>query len=339
MIRFFFFLFAGVFKSIYLKSNILFNMKRKTLYVLATTAIIGVGIVIINACSKSDSNLQMKKGHEYKEFVPSQEEVISLIKTFNAAYNNYRLGLKTGKDVPLNEALWNLEAGVNYEFCEPAEYLNNFSSDSTFVTVNVIDGSNGELLVPGDELMNAYTELLAFTNDQLNEGSGQDIFMLADIELKDVTGQEATFKMTSEKGHPSLPSCEIEDDDYWFFADSLGKCDIYSGPGIGQDASTRINYKLNCLSRSCNGTVFYTNIDTYYWVPSSPAASSNTCCDPQDMNFFIDEAWYTIDYYQPTGKVYIDCIYTYDVIQDDEWGHIFKELSYGVYNCKTLETK
>ncbi|OQX72324.1 MAG: hypothetical protein B6D61_14055 [Bacteroidetes bacterium 4484_249] len=193
--------------------------------------------------------------------------------------------------------------------------------------------------MPADELMNAYTELLAFTNDQLNGSNGQDVFMLADVELKNVSGQEATFKMTSEKGHPSMPSCEIEDDDWWYFADSLGKCDIYSGSGIGQDASTRTNYILNCVSRSCNGTVFYSNITTYYWVPSTPAANSNTCCDPQYMDFCLDEAWYTIDYYQPSGKVYIDCIYTGDVIQDDECGHIFKELSYGVYNCKPLETK
>ncbi|OQX76040.1 MAG: hypothetical protein B6D61_09405, partial [Bacteroidetes bacterium 4484_249] len=202
---------------------------------------------------------------------------------------------------------------------------------------------NGELLVPADELMNAYTELLAFTNDQLNGSNGQDqdVFMLADVELKNVSGQEATFKMTSEKGHPSVPSCEIEDNDYWYFANGLGKCGIYSGTGIGQDASTRINYILNCYSRSCNGTVFYTNITTYTGLGASPAASSNTCCDPPEMNLFVNQAWETIDFNQPSGKVYIDCVYSCNVIPGGggNWGHWFTELRYGVFNCKPLETK
>ena len=220
-------------------------------------------------------------------------------------------------------------------------YLNNFSADSTFVTVNVIDDGNGELLVSNDDLMCAYTDFLAFTNNHLNSGSGQDVFMLADVELKDVSDQQATFKMTSEKGHPSVPSCEIEDDDYWYFANELGKCDIYSGTGIGQDASTRINYILNCYSRSCNGTVFYTNITTYTGLGASPAANSNTCCDPQDMNWFVNDAWETIDFNQPSGKVYIDCVYSCWVIPGGggSWGHLFTELRYGVYNCKPLETK
>ncbi|MBC8485236.1 MAG: hypothetical protein H8D45_04255 [Bacteroidetes bacterium] len=315
-------------------------MKKKTLLILAAIAITGIGAVIINACSKSDSNLQTQKSYEYKEFIPAQEDVVFLIEEFNAAYKEHNLGYKSGEDMPLNEALWNLEAGVNYEFCEPKDHLNNLSTDSTFVTVNLINGENGELLVPGDDLMDAYTDLLAFTNNQLNGGNEQMVLMVADVELKDVAGQEATFKMTTEKGHPSPPSCEIEDDDYWYYANELGKCGPYVGQQIGKDASTRMNYILNCTAYSCpGGTVFFTSITTYLLVPAG-GDYPNTCYDPQSMQYLLDDNWDRIDYYQPTGKVYIDCIYIDDVIPGGSlWGHIFEELRYGVLNCKPNETK
>ena len=311
-------------------------MKKKTLTLLTVIALAVAGILIMNACTKNESNVQTQKSYRYVEFMPSQEDVIPLIKDFNAVYKNYEQGLKSGTDYPLNEALWNLEAGVNYSFCEENYVISISSIDSSFFTTDV-KMENGNIMISNEELMSTYGNILNFTSSQLNS---QKKFLVTDISLKSINNQEVIFKVTTVTGNnPSIPSCNIENDDYWYFANGHGKCGSFNGQQVGKDASTRMNFLLNCIDYACNGSVFFTGIQTLYGTPAG-GDNEYTCYNPSQMQMLYDDNIQIIEDNRPENTVYIDCIYTCDLIGGGNlWGHVFDEIRYGVLNCKPDDTK
>jgi hypothetical protein len=291
----------------------------------------------MNACTKNESNVQTQKSYRYVEFMPAQEDVIPLIKDFNAVYKNYEQGLKSGVDYPLNEALWNLEAGVNYEYRSVKDGLANLTEDSTFVTVPVTVDANGNYIVNGDDLAIAYSNLLNFTDIQLTMGGENKKLLVADVSIKNVTPQSATMKMTTSSATPSTPSCDIENDDYWYPVMGDGKCGAYAGQNTGEDASTRINYILNdCYDYNCStGIVFFLNVETtdeifdeeHLWT-----GQFNDCLNPTDMQNDLDGAWYVINDNAPAQKDYISSSFTwnYNYIY---WVHYFSYIKYGIVRC------
>lgn len=312
-------------------------MKKNILISLSFIAIAGISIIIINACSKSENSLKTQKNYQYVEFVPEQDNIIPLIKNFLVSHGNFLSGIKVGEEYPLNEAIWNIEAGINYTYASSKEGLNDFVKDSTVFIMNVDEISPGDIQVNSNELNEVFTESLNFTDELLS--GNQRILLVAGVKLNEINATEAELKIFIISGIIPPQSCEIEVNDHWYFANGHGKCSPYSGYS-GKDASTRINWILNCTSYSCpGGSVFFTNPTDYTWVPTASAADEWYCSDQEDMEFFLSEAWYTIDYYKPSGKVFTNCIYTWDYIQGSYVGHTFEELHYAVLNCKPDETK
>jgi len=219
-------------------------MKRKTFTLLAIVDVAGMGLILINSCSKSENNLQKEKSFKFVDFSP-KGDVEALIKSFNDLYEEYKLGYKAGEVIPLNEALWNLEAGINYEFRSDKESLSDIENDTILIEVAVSTNGNGDLIVNSDDLMNSYEELLNFTNVQID---GNDkALLVSDVEYISSDGQTATLKMTTLAGSSGNNQCQINTDDYWRPTLQLGKCYPYEGQGIGIDADDRIRTILNCV--------------------------------------------------------------------------------------------
>ena len=316
-------------------------MKKKTLTLLAVIILAGAGILFMNACSKNENNVQTQKSYKYVEFMPSQEDVIPLIKDFNAVYKNYEQGLKSGTDYPLNEALWNLEAGVNYEYRSVKEGLANLMEDSTFVTIPVTVDDNGNYTINGDDLAIAYANLLNFTDVQLTMGGENKTLLVADVSIKDVTPQSATMKMTTSAATPSNPSCDIENDDYWYPTGGHGKCWNWIGQFLGEDASTRINFILNdCYDFDCEtGIVFISNVITLNDVFDTEIlwyGNFNECLYPNEMQNYLNAAWQVIDNNTPSQKEYISCYYTWTLFPNggnNYMTHYFENIKYGRVVC------
>ncbi len=332
-------------------------MKKRTLISVAMLASVVAGLIIINACSKSDSidkdQVVLKKENvQFNNFSPADEDILPLIEAFNSTHKQFKQGYKSGEDIEMNEALWTLEAGINYEFRSNKDSITSFVYDSTFVVVGTTTGENGELMANGDDLMVAYGDLLSFTNSELTENGETNYLFMADVEVIDVSGQTAMLKMTTAKGgNPSPWGCYVKDSDYWHPAIDMGYCDGDSvGLGQGQDGSTRLNGLLNsqrCMAWACTGDLYFTNIDTLeliFYYPNQNnencfwEGDDDDCLSPSDMNYWLDNGFYAIYGMKPQGKVFMDLFFNWDVITnyppyEDIYVHYIHWIRYGKLNC------
>jgi len=329
-------------------------MKKRTLITVAMLASVVAGLIIINACSKSDSIDKglvesKKKNLQFSNFTPADDDIVPLIEAFNSSYKQFKQGYKSGEYIEMNEALWTLEAGINYEFRSNKDSITDIIYDSTFVVVGTSAGENGELIANGDDLLEAYSDLLDYTNSELTQGGETYYLFMADIEVKELSDETITLKMTTAKV-PILPrpwSCYVQGSDYWYPVMGMGYCDGDSvGLGQGKDASTRLNGLFNkkkCMAYGCSGTIFFTNIDTYsyiYYYENQNnyncfwEGSSNECLSPQEMNYWLDNGFYAIDGMRPQGKVFMDIFFDWDVIVGNStYVHFIKWVRYGKLNC------
>jgi hypothetical protein len=276
--------------------------------------------------------------------MPDQGQVIPLITQFNESFQAHKQGLKSGGDLPLNEALWMLEAGVNYEFRSEKDSIVNVEYDTVFINAGLIEDENGNYLVTGDDLMTAYEYFLANTEENLSMGEEQKLLLLADVTINEIDENQVTFGMTTGKGTELPRRCEVKDDDYWYAADEFGQCGDYVGLNIGLDASNRINELLNskhCIKLECGngGTLFYTNIDTvemnteYWWNEDA-----DVCLEPDDIEYLWSLAETDIEYFRPTNKVFISTIYFDDFLYSTPpmWYHRIETTIYGKPNCTEI---
>jgi hypothetical protein len=320
-------------------------MKKPT-FLFAMLALTGISVVIINACSKSETGVEANKGYQYTEFMPDQGQVIPLITQFNESFQARKQGLKSGEDFPLNEALWMLEAGVNYEFRSEKDSIVNVEYDTVFMNAGLIEDETGNYLVTGDDLMTAYEYLLASTNEILSMGEEPKQLLLADVAIKEVADDQVIFGMTTGIGIELPRMCEVKPNDYWYAASCFGQCGEYQGQNYGLDASNRINELLNarhCMKLGCanGGTLFFTSIDTLVlYEGNGPngflfwSGDAMECLDPNDIEYWWAIAEDGIEENKPVGKVFIDVNYTWDFwYEPSTWFHKADPVRYGIVNC------
>ena len=332
-------------------------MKTRTLFTMVMLTSIVAVLIMINSCSKYESSemnqIESKKLNlQFQDFTPADEDIVALIEAFNSSYANFRLGYKSGEDIMLNEALWNLEAGVNYEFRSNKDSITDIVYDSTFVIISTSTNANDELIANIVDVMAAYSSLLSFTYSVLTENGQTNYLLMADVEVTELNDGSATVKMTSARGPISHKpwGCYVQNSDYWYPALGMGYCFGDSiGFGQGQDASTRLNGLFNnkkCMSYDCSGTIFFTNIVTYtniyfyenqYNVNCFWLGYINDCLNPQEMNYWLDNGFYAIDGMRPQGKVFIDIFFDWDIIPGNfsstSGVHYINWVRYGKLNC------
>jgi len=282
---------------------------KKLTFLFAMLALTGISVVMINACSKSETGLVANKGYQYTEFMPDKGQVIPLLTQFNESFQAHKQGLKSGGDLPLNEALWMLEAGVNYEFRSEKDNLEEFVYDSININIEIFIDENNVYMISGEQVYDNFSTLLSFTENELSENAGFKLLM-ADVEIIEVGQEYAELKMTTlAAGAPAKPwACFIQSNDYWYPVGGQGYCDgPNQGQGIGSDASTRINGILNtnhCMDYGCEGSVFFTNFLTYTMITDylNPYGNScfwegsdEDCLSPQEMQYWVDNAYYIIE--------------------------------------------
>ena len=323
-------------------------MKKKALLLLAVVAIAGIFVVVLNACSKTDSQTPNKEIFVYEEFIPAREDVIPLIKTFNTAYKNHKLGYKSGEDMPLNEAIWTLEAGVNYEFRWPKDSLIISMYDTAFFTANTSVNEIGQLIMSSDDLFEVYSELLYFNENALNETGQNFKLYFADVEINSYSENEIELIVTSGFGYPKPRVCFVNSEDYWYAANELGNCDIGEPLSGINDAADRINQLINnrnCSSLTCPGggevSSFHsiTNISLiydpityqyYFWN-----GFSTDCLEPNNIAYWQGIAETLIEDHRPPGKTFMDVIYSDAIIQNTNfWLHLADQVRYGIPNCE-----
>ncbi|MCF8369242.1 MAG: hypothetical protein K9G76_09380 [Bacteroidales bacterium] len=316
-------------------------MKKQVISLIAASLIIGVAIVSVISCSKTEQEKVNQQG-TITHFSPSQEMVEPTIKTFIQRFEDYKAGYKTGgEDIKLGEAIWTLEASVNYEYQGQKENLRDFENDSLFVSVDVFIGENNEYYLSEEDALELYSDIIDFTGDKLNTENAE--LLVADLEYSSVDNGNANMKLITVSGKGGFPDpCTLHSDDYWYAAFEAGRCNGLTG-GVGKDASNKINTLLNCTQ--ANG--YWTSIEavydiTQYFDPNlNPCfwgmgyqGSWDDCISPTEIDYWYDMAVYVIDEETPYGKEYIDCLFKdeYLLNTNDTWFHYFDHIRYGVLN-------
>ncbi len=315
------------------------QIKKQFLSLVAASLIIGVAIVSVISCSKTDQEKVNQKG-TITHFSPEKSMVEPTITKFIQRFEEYKEGYKTGgDDIKLGEAIWTLEAGVNYEFQSPKEELADFTSDSITFIVDVYIGEDNEYYITESDAMNLYNEMLYFTGNQV---SPEDIeLFVADLEAASVENGQAEMKFESVSGWGSIYQCTVNSEDYWYAAGDAGKCDIYQGQYIGMDAARRINILLNCVKLKVGywTDIYNTEDIVIYWDENyNPCfwgmeytGNYDECLNPENMQYWLGQAEYVIEDLKPAEKEVIDCRFIDDLlVGEGTWFHYFTNIRYGI---------
>ena len=304
-------------------------MKKHTLL-----AVIFLGIAVLS-CKKEELKNIKKDNLNHSEL--QGDEIISKIKTFKEAIAS----TEYEKQINLENAIWLLEASVNYDF-DYAEEIFDRSTYTTSVKLETSD-ANKEINVSSNNLKETYKEIKTIVNNYLSshKNSKIELIDLSFNKEKRNTVDVIITSGTSSQNMKILPDCQpFGTTDYW---DSYsGKCGSYSGQGTSSSAWQELMKKLNtkCVTLVCQngGRIVYTNISTIqingysmaydystlganilnpyditpqgdgitdfclYESEASNSGSLHTCLSPAEMNAYVNSIKYLANLNKPVGK-------------------------------------
>ena len=230
-------------------------MKTTTIASLTLIAALIMSGLIFNSCSKEEMGGQTTLNQNERA-----KEVFAKIQDFNTKVNYIRenSGYKSGEDMSLDSALWNLNAGLNLVNSNPDIYYKGFYVDSAFTNLSVVGGT-----VNLDDLAIAYFNIedSASLIENAAPYDEKDI-KFTFIDLKSNTDSTVLLKSTTivgEKGiDPDGPP--YAEGDNWRYGGEYGMCD---NPNTEGDAAINLRDTINArryLHVDDEGqTVFYTN--------------------------------------------------------------------------------
>lgn len=218
---------------------------------ILTILLISGIVLIFSSCEKQQSTIGAKD-----ETPENSLKIEQQIKGFLAKIENPQ---KDSESLLVEDAVWNIEAGLNYTTIETPEQFGNILIDSAKVEIPVSNGyiSMDDIAVAyamfEDSLSNFYA---ALDSDYLKYVTDISV-----IESNNNKSNTVTFKSTSLASRPNPVS--ITSDDYWYWGWELGMCDG-SGSYVGRDAADRImQVANNNIGVPVNGDYVYpTSIET-----------------------------------------------------------------------------
>ncbi|RLD59341.1 MAG: hypothetical protein DRJ05_06560 [Bacteroidetes bacterium] len=169
---------------------------------------------------------------------------------------------KSGEEMSLEDAMWNLTAGFNYENSMPDEIYDGFYVDSSFTYLDITDG-----MVNLDDLVSTYIQIDTYADAVLGDApfdEKENKFTFIDV--KSNNGQTVELVSTTIVGQkgidpgPDYPPYEEGND--WRYGDKLGTC---NNGNIQYDAADTLRDLINSRRYlHVTGPAIYTNPVTLY---------------------------------------------------------------------------
>ena len=260
---------------------------------------------------------------------------------------------KANETLNLEDAIWHLEAVLNYSYANAGNQITDIKCDTFIYTIQTL----------GDEMN------LTQINDAFNDLS-EDIeiaFNKSNLPNKNILSIQTEFENNAKTNTINVKNIVttsgvstvnmwFDETDYWneYYEDfgngshGGGKCGPYAGEGRNSGAPHELTKKLNMrlpsyahLSRSG----YFTDIQTFEISPIpidygyeydefltdenspclykiycnsnidyDPYSTPNGCIPPEDMNYYLSKGPEIIAHYQPEGKVIISARYYFNVI-------------------------
>ncbi len=265
-------------------------MKKELLLFSAAITLWSCSKEIDTASTAQDKN-QQATGAAIKLASLSSKQVIKEVRAFEQMTQTIANGhqLKTNNQYTVDEAVWYLEAALNYEFRHPSIEIQHHEVDSSFLTVsNFTVDQEGKLVVDDASLATAYLNLEQALQAMLS--SQEDIIEAVDVYVHHINNYNVTFGVNTLiiNGMPYNPQplCFQTGED-WYAAWDLGMCNgSFQYQLDGHDMLARyytFNYLNNFTLAFTNqhAIKFYTNVltvnDRPDHVGSDMGAPSNPC--------------------------------------------------------------
>lgn len=226
---------------------------KKISFIIIAIAIIGFG------CKKQDTIPQTEIGD------PTAAKIEQFLKDVESTN-------KSGTDLTITDAIWNVEAALNYAYCDVSTpYINRYTDTINFeipVTNSMVNWNDVVSLYDYClQEMNTFASTFNFTNH----------FVVIDLENKKIENGNMTIKLYAVLGETddvrrSNPNTRsfiyFGSTDWWKYGEGPtnngGKCHGYSGY-TNLDAAIKIAGKINYSLTPIVGT-YFTDLLTRYDV-------------------------------------------------------------------------
>ncbi|MBI9033280.1 MAG: hypothetical protein JEZ03_02300 [Bacteroidales bacterium] len=304
-------------------------------------SIIVLAIASLGMYSCKKDQMQTNQNQTEQQINAEDMALIQKIEAFKASLNQ-----KSTLSLGVDDALWNIEAAMNYTYGAAEIALNDV--DHYKFIIEVPTDANG--LIEMEDVSNAYNEVLAQVSGHYHS---------IEADEKNLLMVDLTLFVEEEKGLKSSPSVKYEvtsavnstkstttigfdETDYWYYGqgnnnNNGGYCDgPYQGLSTNSDAAEEIQKKINKYKAvPTTGRYWYSeteevptfafdypnpndqipgdNIQDYLMFHSTSWASTFTCINPTNMNFYLNGTKYIVYHYnnetipgaRPEGKHFI----------------------------------
>lgn len=257
--------------------------------------------IIFQACKKEE-NLEPKQ--ENSVMSVEDRNIENKIRTFRDKIQN---PTKSNETLTVDEALWNLEATMNYTYGEAEIQLNEVNHKKFNIQIPV--NADGQVSIT--DASAAYDEILEQVRAHYH-GIQSDEKNLVMVNLERVENQRTSgmveFEVTSAVNDKQLPgSLNFGVNDHWHYGEREwgdgGYCDgLYVNQNKDSDAALEIQKKVHMRKGVLSGRYYYTD-ETI--ISKTPYEYRNHNDIPVELDNVKDYLLYCSDYNEPNFE---DCL-------------------------------
>jgi hypothetical protein len=202
-------------------------MRKVSLFMVLSFATMSL---IFVQCKKEEP------ANQTKPEVLTDAMVTAKIKAFN---ERLKSATKTDAPMAIDDAVWNIEAALNYNFCRADLPQGNTYEDSLFVEFSVING-----MLAFADITSAYQQSVEKLQIMLKKENAHAIVVdVMPLQTSGLFKAKVTFVVGDgvAKKNVTYPN-DFGTTDYWRWSWNLGKCDGTCSP---DDARSQLAYWLN----------------------------------------------------------------------------------------------
>lgn len=278
------------------------------------------GAFLITSCSKEMIEPQGSTTETPQKNFAVSEQGVTQITDFLTVYENWKANPNTTfNDMAKEDAIWLMEASINYKNAFQLSYWEGRKTTETSFTPTLVEGSSESFT--GSSILSTFALMDAAITNQKNNNN-HNMILVVDLYLDEENSSQIVMQGTSANSIPVSTVTNpigIEADDYWMPSGAPwagGKCGPYSGfPNM--DAAERVediinhNWFFNYYRNIYNpiDIIYHSNISTV-WVPTNGGGNPNgcwgvhpnVCQDPNDMMGILSEDKNAVLRAAPTGN-------------------------------------
>ena len=314
----------------------------KNLLIIVTTMILAL---TFTCCQKTEKGVANSISQEDLDLA---QQLTSFINRMNQPAT-----LKSDRMLDINDALWSLEASMNFSFADIPEIAEDVKSDTLAFVLNVENGFCSE------RNLSALYQEIDIAIQQYCSTLGEHQLMGVDIKTSIENPCEITVSLVSGRDIKD-PFLTFGPTDYWRAGLKCGKCGDYNGQYGGKsdaakELQSKANYSIPKIAVA-GGTIYYTDfseigfnyghgvddnpnyhygvddplMEHMFYVDYPEAYYGWRCIPPDVMNFYLTNLKNFGNSNCPAGKELVSYCFEYDYYIGIPDGMLMsKEFHYG----------